>query len=123
MTEVKNWGLYPNFSKEEFDCKETGENEMQEDFMVDLQILRSAFGKPMTITSGYRSILHSVERNKPNGGGTHTQGIAADIAVFGQDRYKLVRLAMDFGFTGIGVHKSFIHLDRRPTENTTMWGY
>lgn len=52
---MMDWSKYPNFSKREFDCKETGENEVQARFMDKLQALRTEYGKPMVITSGYRS--------------------------------------------------------------------
>ena len=65
-----------------------------------------------------------LEVNKPNGPGTHTRGIAADIAVSdGFQRMNIVHEALKMGvFTGIGVHKDFIHLDMR--EGTpVMWTY
>lgn len=115
MAKVTDWGRYPNFTEAEFDCKATGENAMQDEFMEKLQALRAAFGKPMTITSGYRSPRHPVEKEK-NQPGTHSMGIAADIAVAGTDAYRLVALAIELGFTGIGVSQRagkarFIHLD------------
>lgn len=60
------------FDISEFDCKETGENEMNALFLSMLDKLREACGFPFIITSGYRSVKHSAEINKPNGGGTHT---------------------------------------------------
>lgn len=59
-----DWSKYPNFSKREFDCKETGENRMTVEFMDKLQELRTRYGKPMRITSGYRSPQHSIEAAK-----------------------------------------------------------
>lgn len=118
------WNLYPNFNKSEFDCKETGENEMQHDFMFKLQQLRTAYGKPMKITSGYRSLRHSIEARKTTIG-THPQGMAADIAVNGADAIRLLELAIRMGFNGIGIQQKgnarFIHLDTRPIP--AMWSY
>lgn len=123
MTLAK-WDLYPNFTKSEFDCKETGENEMEHSFMVRLQKLREAYGKPMRITSGYRSINHTIEARKSTPG-THTQGIACDIAVDRADAVHLLHLALELRFNGIGVQQKgnsrFIHLDTR--ENPTIWSY
>ena len=115
MAIVQDWARYPNFKKAEFDCKETGENAMQAEFMEKLQALRSAFGKSMPVTSGYRSPKHPVEMAKGQPG-THSLGMAADIAVTGQDAYRLLALAIDLGFTGVGVSQRagkarFIHLD------------
>lgn len=120
-----DWNRYPNFSKSEFDCKETGENEMQAEFMGKLQALRVRYGKPMRITSGYRSARHSIEARKAEPG-THAQGIACDIGVHGADALLLVKLALDMGFTGIGVSQKsggsrFIHLDIAP--RIAIWSY
>jgi zinc D-Ala-D-Ala carboxypeptidase len=109
-----NWNDYPNFKREEFSCRHTGENDMQPEFMEKLQLLRTLYGKPMRITSGYRSIKHPVEASK-RAGGTHTTGRACDVAVEGSDALLLVKLALQVGFTGIGVQQKgsgrFIHLD------------
>lgn len=122
-----NWDDYPNFSKGEFDCSHTGENAMQPEFMTKLQALRTLYGKPMVVNSGYRSVDHPLEAKKAVKG-THTKGIAADIACNGQEAYKIVHLAMNLGFTGIGVAQKgdlrFVHLDtweEYPRPN--MWSY
>ena len=117
-----NWSrYYPVFKKEEFDCQETGENDMQEQFLDRLYMLRNMYDKPMVITSGYRSPNHSLEKSKPKPG-THTKGIAADVRVYGQDKYELARLAFELGFTGIGISNSFIHLDISD-ERKAIWSY
>lgn len=36
---INDWSKYPNFKQSEFDCKETGENDMQPEFMDKLQAL------------------------------------------------------------------------------------
>ena len=126
-----NWDLYPNFSKAELDCKETGENEMKHSFMARLQALRTAYGKPLRVTSGYRDYKHSIERKKPNKNGAHPTGLAADIAVDRGDAYEVLRLAMELGFTGIGVKQHggsrFLHLDTiegNPEQpRPTIWSY
>ncbi len=120
-----NWKNYPNFSPDELRCKETGELAMDEDFMDRLQALRTEFGKPMTITSGFRSAKHSAERRKAKPG-AHAQGKAVDIALMGEDAYELVNLAVRFGFTGIGVSQKaggarYIHLDTAPRR--AIWSY
>jgi len=110
------------FKIEEFNCKETGENQMRPDFLQKIDRLREACGFPFIITSGYRSTKHSAEINKA-AGGTHTQGIAADIYCLSSiERMKIVRLAMQQGFTGIGVAKNFIHVDTRKSS-PLMWTY
>lgn len=124
-----DWESYPNFSASEFDCKHTGRNEMQPSFMKRLQKLRTLFGRPIIITSGYRDPSHPVEANKDQPG-AHTLGLAADIAVDREEAYRLLMLAFRAGFTGIGIQQKgasrFIHLDCNTPPRfprPTIWSY
>ena len=124
MTEV-DWGKYPNFRKEEFNCRcGCGENRMRPEFMERLQALRTAYGKPMLVTSGYRCPKHPVEASKVMPG-MHATGLAADIGVSGSEAIQVLRLAFDAGFRGVGVQQKgsgrFIHVDLR--ETPTVWSY
>jgi uncharacterized protein YcbK (DUF882 family) len=119
-----DWDLYPNFEKAEFDCQQTGENEMKPEALALLQAIRDQFG-PMTVTSGYRSQDHILEKVKAYPG-SHAAGLAADIACGSSaDRYRLVKIALECGAAGIGIHNKFIHIDaghphaRRPA----LWRY
>ena len=124
-----DWSKYPNFSKEEFSCSETGECKMSAVFMAKLQELRDIYGKPLTITSGYRSPKHSIEASKPTGKlSTHARGCAADIACNGQQAHEIMKLAFQLGFTGIGVSQKgsarFIHLDTfAGSPRPNVWSY
>ena len=110
------------FKLSDFDCQETGENEMDLDFIMHLDELREACGFPFYITSGYRSPAHSLEAKKA-APGQHAQGIAADIAVNGgAQRWQIVTKAIEQGFSGIGVAKTFIHVDRRNSP-PMLWTY
>ena len=113
------------FKLSDFNCLQTGENEMNEEFIRKLDKLREACGFPFNITSGYRSPNHRLEKAKPNGGGTHTQGIAADIYVNGgRQRMQIVKQACAMGcFNGIGVSKGFVHLDMRDGDKSVLWCY
>jgi uncharacterized protein YcbK (DUF882 family) len=127
---VIDWRDYPNFAAHEFACRHTGKNGMQAGFMERLQKLRTAYGKPMRVTSGYRDKTHPIEAEK-SVYGAHTDGRAADIAVAGEDALRLIRLALDLGFTGIGVQQRgisrFIHLDDLPAGSRlprpAIWSY
>ena len=52
------------FNRDDFDCQETGNNEMSDDFLVKLDELRHVCGFPFIITSGYRDPSHSIEARK-----------------------------------------------------------
>jgi uncharacterized protein YcbK (DUF882 family) len=110
------------FKIDDFDCQETGENEMSKGFIKKLDLLRGACGFPFHITSGYRSPDHSIEKRKDKIG-THAQGIAADIYVSGgRQRMQIVRHATALGFNGIGVAKAFVHVDIRD-DKSVLWCY
>jgi len=122
---------WPNFAFAEMACQETGECRMDKATMDRLQLLRSHLGFPLTITSGYRSPLHSIEAAKA-APGTHSMGRAVDIACMGIGAYEVLTEALVVGFTGIGVKQKgehrFLHLDDlKPGEHTaprpTIWSY
>lgn len=76
-----------------------------------LQELRHAYGKPMTITSGYRHWTHPIEAAKGKTTGEHTTGNCCDVFCNnGADRFELVTLALALGFTRIGIAKNFLHI-------------
>lgn len=117
---------YPNFIKEEFDCKHSGKNEMQHEFMLLLQQLRTEFGRPLQITSGFRDKSHPIEAKKTHSNGEHTQGNCCDITcVNSNTRFILVSLALKIGFTRIGIAKNFIHLGigGKNLPNNVIWDY
>jgi uncharacterized protein YcbK (DUF882 family) len=125
MTPAK-WSEYPNFTKSEFDCKHTGLNEMKHEFMATLQHIRTQYGKPMTITSGYRHPTHPIEAKKGHDRGEHTKGMCADIAcTTSADRYVLIDLALKHGIGRIGVAKTFLHfgLGAPGLPNKVIWEY
>jgi uncharacterized protein YcbK (DUF882 family) len=114
--------MWEYFTLDEFDCSETGENEIDEDFVTDLDELRRRCGFAFVVNSGYRSKLHSAEMKKEKPG-YHTKGIAADIAVHtSYRRYIILQHALEMDFRGIGHGKDFVHLDKRSTPPKS-WTY
>ena len=110
------------FSLDEFKCSHSGENQIVPEFVEKLDHLREECGFPFVITSGYRCHWHPVEMKKERPG-MHTKGIAADIKISnGFQRYLLIKKALEHGFTGIGVAKTFIHLDTR-MDTPVIWTY
>ena len=113
------------FKVSDFDCQETGENKMCSEFLQALDHLRDVCGFPFVVTSGYRGANHSIEAAKVAAGrklGTHTQGIAADIKVYGgAHRLAIVKHASAMGMS-VGVAKTFVHVDNRKTP-PMCWCY
>lgn len=121
-----DWKKYPNFSEAEFRCKHTGKCDMQAPFMGVLQAIRTEYGKPMKVTSGYRHPTHPVEAKKGHSNGEHTKGACADIACEnGADRFRLVQIALKHGITRIGIAKNFLHLGigGPGLPNNVIWDY
>lgn len=122
-----NWN-FKNFSEKEFACQHCGKNGIEYEFVEKLQQLRDEFGKPIKINSGYRCPEHPIESAKKTTG-THCEGYAVDIAVDREDAYKLLGLALQLEFTGIGIKQKgdnrFIHLDTSKVKNPrpTIWSY
>lgn len=120
---------WKNFSEDELKCQHTGETNPNPQFkalMDKVQTLRDLYGKPIQISSAYRSPDHPIERSKANGGGFHTIA-AVDLQVSGEAAVEILTIALKLGFTGIGISqkgdwdKRFIHLDLRSTP--TIWSY
>ena len=110
------------FDIREFKCTHTGRNNMDDAFLEKLDQLREECGFPFTITSGFRDETHPNEARKEIPG-THNQGIAADIKVSnGTERMNIVHQALKMGFGGIGIAKTFVHVDTR-TTTPVMWTY
>ncbi len=127
---------WPNFSHAEMRCSQTGMCRLDDEFMDKLQKLREAVGKPLTITSGYRSMDHSIEAAKiedSKPAGSHTTGKAVDVACERGFAYQVLFAAIKLGFTGIGVQQSgsrrFLHLDTVGVDDNfhvprpALWSY
>ncbi len=85
-----------------------------------LESIRTHFGKPVVINSGYRTPAY----NKKVGGAVHSQhcyGTAADISIKGVSPQAVAdyarQLMPDWG--GVGVYKTFTHVDVR--EKRADW--
>lgn len=109
---------WPNFSPEELRCRGTDQLLLVPESLDRLQAIRTGLGFPFAITSAGRSPEHNaIVSEKTGRDGPHTTGRAWDIAVLGENAYRLVCAAYGHGFTGIGVKqngphdKRFIHLD------------
>ena len=60
----ENIKMFKYFSRDEFVCQATGENEIEDELIHALDELREHCGFPFVITSGYRSPDHPIELRK-----------------------------------------------------------
>lgn len=108
-----------NFRVREFACTDGTDPIFIADELVDvLQKIRTHFGKPVTITSAYRT----PGRNKAVGGeaySKHLYGMAADIKVSSVSPKKVAAYAEKLlpGKGGIGTYSTFVHVDVRETKS------
>lgn len=111
---------WPNFAPQELACKGTGLLLLDWQAMDRLQALRNRLGRPLIITSAYRSPQH----NRAVGGATrslHMRGTAFDVRMENHDPAAFIAAARAVGFTGIGTYprSGFIHVDTGPARS---WG-
>jgi len=117
------------FTDAEMACRHCGRLEMDEAFMERLGRLRAFLRFSMPVSSGFRCPYYNNEVSSTGREGPHTTGKAADILISGAMASILLREAMAFGFTGIGLRQSgptdkrFIHLDTMPRPYQTIWTY
>jgi uncharacterized protein YcbK (DUF882 family) len=115
--------LSKNFSLSEFQSKDGASFpdpviENLKTLATQLQALRDYLGKPITITSGYRSKEHNLKI----GGALdsyHVRGMAADIQVEGM-KPKQVAEAIELLISqgkmmegGLGIYRTWLHYDHR----------
>ena len=104
------------FSKEELSCKcdslDCDKYNFNSVTLLRLNSVRGELGESMQVSSGYRC----KEYNKLRGfTQTHATGQAVDIVCDREKAVKILKLALNAGFTGIGVKQKgngrFLHLD------------
>ena len=110
-------GKKTNFQIKEFACKDGSDTIKVDDELVEkLQCMRSYFGVPITINSGYRTNDYNIKI----GGAVnsqHVRGRAADIVVKGRKPSTVAEFAKKIGFRGVGLYNDFVHVDTRPTPS------
>lgn len=111
------------FDESEFVRVGCSMSDVSENLLYKLDTLRERFGKPIVITSAYRSPDLEVARGR-SGKSSHCKGLAVDILCNNSaDRIQLVYWALRVGFVRIGVGKTFLHLDIDSDKPSCMWLY
>ena len=119
------------FTRAELSCSHCNECEMDQSFLDLIDRLRTAYDKPMSLSSAYRCIEHPVEVKK-NKRGTHTYGRAVDVRVSTGEAFKLLEIILTLPFSGVGFSQKgdhstrFIHIDDLTGPDfvrPTIWSY
>jgi len=110
--DASQWALIKHFSRHEFLCPCCGKEDMEFDFLYNLDRLRETVGHPLIVNSGWRCPKHNAKvGGKSNS--AHLLGIAADVRMAdSRRRYNLIDYGMALGFTRFGIGPNYIHLDR-----------
>lgn len=113
------------FTYEEFDSPDIqGSGQMMSDRLIALlDDVREEYGKPIRISSGYRTEQANIEAGGVSNS-SHLKGLAADLKVRNsKERYELLCILLKH-FNRIGVGKGFIHvdIDGAKTPNV-VWTY
>ena len=128
-----------HFSRDELKCSFAPDAPVLMDslFMAALEELREEWGKPIHLSSAFRTPENPLERTKPikydhlgnplPKGGMHARGRAVDVLIAGSDAVEFLRIALKY-YNGIGLSQKdknwsnrFVHLDDR--TNPAIWTY
>lgn len=104
-----------HFQIKEFGCRHCGDvQNLSSELLAVLELVRLKFGKPVTVTSGYRCKVHN-----DNVGSTdasqHRKGTAADIVIKGVKPKEIYDYVNDtfpdsYGL-GLYTNSGFVHID------------
>jgi len=116
MKHINSIKIDRNFYLSEFECPCCHLVQLHSKLLKLLVKLRNKIAQPIYINSGYRCIkendkVYGVPRSY------HLLGMAADIYVRNMKTSDLFNYCVSVGFTGIGLYKTFIHVDVRPSKS------
>jgi uncharacterized protein YcbK (DUF882 family) len=117
--------IFENFTRDEFKCQcGCGAADVDYNFVATLQKIRTAYGRSLTVSSGYRCPEHNANVSSTGLRGPHTTGKAVDIRISGSDALSLMKIALaEPLITGAGIQQKgpwssrFIHLDTLTAED------
>ena len=120
MATEANRQLSTHFQLHEFACTDGSKPVFLSQALVDiLEAIRVHFGRPVTITSGYRTVSYNAGLKNSSKKSQHCNGLAADIKVEGHTPKEVYDYACsllgDHG--GVGIYNTFVHVDVRATKS------
>lgn len=119
------------FRYHEFDSPDVqGSGQLMDKAFLDmLDFAREIYGKPMEITSGFRTEEYNQDLKKrgykASEKSSHLKGLAVDIAcTTSADRWDMVDSLIKAGFNRLGIADTFIHVDCDPDKPAfVIWTY
>ena len=112
--------ITPHFKVREFACSDGSDVVFVAPSLVDiLEAIRVHFGRPVKVTSGYRTVSYNASIKNSSKKSQHCNGLAADIQVEGHTPVEVYNYACsllgDHG--GVGIYNTFVHVDVRATKS------
>lgn len=115
--------LSPHFRVREFHSKNDSDDTVKVDerLLALLENIRNFTGEPVIINSGYRSKEYNATIKNASPNSQHCLGKAADIVIKGVSPARVAEIAECYlgNSGGIGVYKTFTHVDVR--TNKSRW--
>lgn len=97
--------------------------QMSETFLRRLDEAREIADCPFILNSAYRSIDYEIKKGRRITS-SHCKGLAVDIScVTPPYRWRIVSSLIAAGFTRIGIHDNFIHVDLDLDKDPAIWTY
>ena len=99
-------------------------NDMEQDFLDRLDALRERTGVPLQLTSAYRPVEWERTRGR-TGSGDHPNRRGVDFAAADPSaKFRIVKSALELGFTRIGIANGFVHIgDTATLSQNVLWLY
>jgi uncharacterized protein YcbK (DUF882 family) len=116
------------FKLKEFACSDGSPVVFIDSTLIDiLDFLRKFLGKPIVISSGYRTCKYNSSLENSSETSMHMVGQAVDITFseIVDDRIKqdILQLAIMLGIKGVGIADTYLHLDLRDSKEVVKWEY
>lgn len=109
-----------HFKVREFACSDGSDVVFVSTSLVDiLEAIRVHFGRPVTITSGYRTVSYNASLKNSSKKSQHCNGLAADIKVAGVSPAAVADYAEQLlgSHGGVGRYSTFTHIDVRADKS------
>ena len=117
INEQSEWkDEWKNFVLDEFKCSCCSKVKMDAAIIDLVQNARNELG-PLSITSAYRCPSHNASVSSTGEAGPHTTGHSLDISVKDSQHRKELIDYFATKVTGLGIAKSFIHIDNLTHEH------
>ena len=112
--------ITPHFKVREFACSDGSDVVFVSTSLVDiLEAIRVHFGRPVTNTSGYRTVSYNASLKNSSKKSQHCNGLAADIKVAGVSPAAVADYAEQLlgSHGGVGRYSTFTHIDVRADKS------